>query len=296
MQEIIRYIVCAGFTDGIKSAATGLIDQFDFLWRGVCNGSDIIKDYVDLNNSFYSDIWTMAENGFNAFAAFGTGLLILFWFLGIVDKLTKDRLDGNALIRSGLEIIVGMGLMVNGYDILKAFTDIGNWFFLQTKNLGVNPNGTSDIVYPYQSFFGYDNPRDMAGLGFGDAFGRLFKYLGPVIVMLFIWIAVNAGYIFAVTVVMARAIQVMVYIVISPIPLADAFHNGIMNSSAIRFLKRFFALCLQGAMITLVLQTSSKFLEVATNRGLMITIATLFVSVSLVVKSQQITNDILDVH
>ena len=120
--------------------------------------------------------------------------------------------------------------------------------------------------------------------------------------------------IFCLSVFLTRGIQLAVYTVFMPIAITDMYHNGLVGSSGMRYIKKFAAIGLQGIVlyITLILAqlfigsvgvslfSGSSFYGFDVFGGIgnallfmIVAVATAFTSFSLALKSQQIANDIV---
>ena len=97
-----------------------------------------------------------------------------------------------------------------------------------------------------------------------------------------------------------RLIEIGIRILFMPIGVSDAFTHG-TNSPGFRYIKKFFAVCLQGAVLLAVLNIGvyfmgNKMINDATQGFGFISDLVIMVSmIGLMIKSQQIVNDIVGV-
>ena len=277
----------------------GLVQGIEGQWSTISNQSDYVKNFVTMDSSCYSGIRAYSENAYNLFAAFGFALMLLFWVIALADKLTKDRLNGYELLRSGIELMFGCLLMMEGYKILEAIIDMGDEFASSISGLGVlvntNNDGSKAGTYStaYKVFLGVDNAwtsdtHTWQNLNTSVTFiNALGGFIESFIMTIFGWVTCGL----AISICFGRVIQIAAYMALAPLSMADAFNGGIANSSAIRFLKKFLALCLQVVVILIILILTKHLFIGETN--IVFLIATQLISVSLIMKSQQITSDIV---
>ena len=141
------------------------------------------------------------------------------------------------------------------------------------------------------------------------------KLLVAVLMLLIPFIVILGINVFCLSIFITRGIQLAIYTVFMPIAIVDMYHNGVMSSTGIRYIKKFAAIGLQGIVLYVCLVLAQAFLgtmgvaiysnnSVAEATGiiaaggngllfLIIAVATAFTSLSLALKSQQIANDII---
>lgn len=120
--------------------------------------------------------------------------------------------------------------------------------------------------------------------------------------------------IFCLSVFITRAIQLVIYTVFMPIAITDIYHNGVLGSPGMKYVKKFAAIGLQGIVLYTSLILAQLFIaSVGANifesnaytafgvfggigntlLFIIVAVATAFTSLSLALKSQQIANDII---
>ncbi len=285
---------------------------FDTEYDIVASGGglqDMFTTYVNPNSSIYSEVWPAVQTLYNALAIIGCSFTILFWVLSIADKLTKDRLTGHELIRSGIEIIIAFMFIVEGFNL---FTGIMNFSQNIYDTVAKENPAWSKYKREYAAFFTEESYGGKKVSEWTDdltwdtgtlstdckvhGWGGMFSMFVPVVKVCLMALVAQIGCMIGVAVMVSRVIQMGVYVVFAPLAIADLF-NGVMNSPGFRYLKKFFAVCLQGATIcvimyiTMALQKS--FLDIK-NSTFMLLIPSL-IMVTLILKSQQLTNDIVGV-
>lgn len=311
--DFIKVTLPYGIPADISNTLGSIFDsEYDLVASG--GGlQDIFQTYVDPASSLYSSIWTYVKTAHASIAIIGCSLTILFWFLSIVDKLTKDRLTGYELIRSGIEIVVAFMFIVEGFNIFTGLQAISTDIYNNLSSTNIQwDSGSRDytLFFGANKTYGAANTNDWASLNAWDiaqesssgcrvhGWSGMVAMFIPLIKVCIMSLGAQVGCIIGVAVMVSRVIQMGVYMILSPIAIADLFNGGIMNSPGFRFLKKFFAICLQGAviyvimMVTMSLQKS--FLSSLNGNAFMLLVPSL-VMISLILKAQQITNDIVGV-
>lgn len=126
MQTFLFYLVSMMSQFGLTSLVNGIVDKvsygipgnisnamgaiFDTEYDLVQAGGglqDMMGSFINSNSDLYSGLWGNVENAYNAISIIGGSLLILYFFMGIADKLTKDRLKLMAVdIQKARKILV----------------------------------------------------------------------------------------------------------------------------------------------------------------------------------------------
>ena len=261
-----------------------------------------VLDYNDLDNALYSKMFTMAESVFNVLGIVGTGLCILYFFMSLMDKLSKDRLTSTTLLRSGVELTFAVMMICFSFSALKSVANIAEEATFGGKTIGQIIDGTtvddsegSDV--PYVAFT-LGTTREVAEEHPFLSLGPVLFSLGPALLY---WIAATLCAAICTTVVISRAIQTAIYLAYAPIPIANTFNRGsIMESSAVSYLKKLAALSLQGPIVVFVMKAYNLLISnidinsQGTYSVLPLLIAITLVTASLVFKSGQFANDIIN--
>lgn len=274
------------------------------MYQASSGGSEWISKLNDLDLSLYTDLFNLSHTVFNALVVVGVGLSLIYWLFGIIDKLTKDRLNSYALIRSFIELTVAIVFINVGYDIIKTMANVSN---LKLENGQTLFDVISGTITSQSAL----SEADVANV-FNITGGLLGALLGVILVLLYFLISTLVYAIFC-TVIIARAVQVSVYIAMAPLAIANVYNRGsILESSAMSYFKKIIALSLQGPIICMILIGSSKLEVGGVNLirgsvsgidivdgaassifGIVLLVAVKFVSISLVMKSSQFANDII---
>lgn len=308
---MLGYIAQMGFLSGIGEAITNAIKgAFDFIFKGIWNslssgacgvikaiygktkdGADLVLKYNDLNNSIYNSLWELAKTIYTALAVIGVGLCLMYWLIGIIDKLTKDKLSSYMLIRSFIELIVALTVVVAGFDAFKWIANIGVEIAGYITKAEISTNVTGEP--PYEAFcFGLSYKTLTED---GSPLGFLCSFIGMILAFIYLVFAWGC-YAYCTSIVIARVIQTALYVAMAPIAVSQMCNKGsILDSSAMGFIKKLAALSIQGPIIIFIMSAAMAIQSQATGAGtsLVLLIAVNLVAVSLCMKSNSFANDIV---
>jgi hypothetical protein len=334
MQTFLFYLVSMMSQFGLTSLVNGIVDKVSYGIPGSISNAigaifdteydlvqaggglqDMMGSFINSNSDLYSGLWGNVENAYNAISIIGGSLLILYFFMGIADKLTKDRLTGYELLRSGIELMIALMVVIEGFNLFQGISTLTQEIYESLSGITISEWDTPDRNY--QAFFksnnyGGQNVSDWTDDMQWDSetkddknckvhgWGGMTALFIPVIEVLLMALVTEVGCLIGVAAMVSRVIQMAVYMIFAPIATADMFHGGALNSQGFRYLKKFFAICLQGAVIygiifaTSALQASFLKSTNLVSNPLFILIPGL-IMVIMILKSQQFANDIIGV-
>lgn len=288
----------------ISAPIRGLVAIIDYLWQ--CSTSMIfgIKDYISLGNPAYNGLRNFAEPIYNSLAAIGVGICLLFWFVGIIDKMTKEQLSVYTLIRSFIQIILAMGVITFGFQGFQKLANVGNDITTTcvqafSSNVDAANSGISKEA-PLEIFMFGANRNDLMDPKAEVLLEYLMTSLLGVIISLLYWLFSTGVAAFGISVCVSRVIQLYIYLAMAPIGISQMFNRGgFMDSSAMTYLKKIVAISLQGPIMMLIITASQSLTSTFMAGGMSGPLAfpMLFViglvTISLFMKSQQFANDIV---
>ena len=355
----LPHALFAGLADVFGGAAIGLVNIMKLLLRLMTGEiflglySDLIK-VTDPENAFFG-VWSVADTINSAILTFGLGLLIVFWFVDLIDKSTKEQLSAREFVRSFLMFIITAYVMENNMVIMGFCVDTAAELFdtvsvsLLQKDGGIKdivdkitveivgqmlPKGEDmykaalgEITLPSMQFDIMSAEFKNWGTLLGDYASQALIWMGfDLKMILLIIVLIGAAlmscfiYLYMTSQFIARGIQLTIYAAFTPIAIADIYQNGYMNSSGMRFVKKFFAIALQGLILYAIILFGQLFLvfslgenastAAAISKGLgdyalgglditfkflVFCIATNLALFSLAGRSQQMANDIVGV-
>lgn len=289
--------------DGAENAARTFEKRVNSIYgNGII---DTLRPWLNVSTgSKFSAVWSAVENVYNTLAVIGILMLVLYWFLSIIEKMGHEQMSPEILARSTMAFLVAYMIIGHGFSLFSTILDFSD--AIQTNvSTAFTVSATADDgtkidtmkETAYQDAFGEDikNQEDaIDDVGKWDIRMQSLELLVPSIIM-------DGMSAFLIALVIARGIQIIAYTCLAPIAISDMFKGGgFFQSPGWRFIKKYFALAIQGTVLILIIVASnwligsvsmadSGFNGIGTA---LFIIATRFVTVTLSMKSQQFANDI----
>ncbi len=245
----------------------------------VSNNSLLRIDTSDSPESY----WSAFSTFFDAFASVGIGLAVIWVMLDVLEKLQIEQLSPEILLRIFIKLFMAIMIIANIQPIAEGIINVANEMMPEASE-------TTHIAQAEALGTIYDSLKSM---GWIKALCLLLQLLIPAIgtmICMLIMLVQMVG----------RLIEIGIRILFMPIGVSDAFTHG-TNSPGFRYIKKFFAVCLQGAVLLAVLNIGvyfmgNKMINDATQGFGFISDLVIMVSmIGLMIKSQQIVNDIVGV-
>lgn len=211
-----------------------------------------------------------------------TGKLIcfLYFLLDLMEHATRDTFTAEALIKSFAKLMIMFVL----FDNVSVLTDFASDF--NAYVVGLVGEGNKAAAYDKLVAL-IDNLKKNSWL----------KCLGVVLQNAVPGLTIGASLIVAFIVGIGRTIRIGIYNVMFPIGVAPIYNGGV-NSSGFRYIKKFVALHLQGAIMYAALVVASNFGVTRFNLGPFTQLADLVIALAtaaVIVKSKSIADDIVGV-
>lgn len=244
--------------------------------------------YLVSNNSLLridtsASYWNAFNGFYDAFASVGIGLAVIWVMLDILEKLQIEQLSPEILLRIFIKLFMAIMIVANIQPITEGIINVANGMM----------SSVSDTTHIAQEAVLGDIYDSLKSMGWIKALCLLLQLLIPAIgtmICMLIMLVQMVG----------RLIEIGIRILFMPIGVSDAFTHG-TNSPGFRYIKKFFAVCLQGAVLLAVLNIGvyfmgNKMINDATQGFGFISDLVIMVSmIGLMIKSQQIVNDIVGV-
>lgn len=261
--------------------ANGVVDDM----KSALTGSDFINSINDQIKTTYDTV-----------ALAGEALLVVMFLMDLLDKATRNGFDFEQVVRLLIKFFIAKTLMDNGYNILKAIVAIGNALadsvsaapapkgiidFLNKLGYVLSDSGTlTDWVITFLAFFPYVIARILNLVIYATCYGRIID------------IMVRGGW--------------------APIGCISMVQEGFSGRGLV-YIKKFFASCIQGAVIIGILNAGSMVCSnlvggalngIGTDGSSVIgpmigagftCLIVIFTEVMLILKSQGLANDIAGV-
>lgn len=228
----------------------------------------------------------------NVMLPIGMALVVLYFLLELMDKVTQELVSIEIFLKMFLKLFIAVFLIQNGLNILDGLLSVGLSLIgslivtIQSTDFAVG----EDIVTAFQ--------QEVENASFFTQIVMCIELLIPKVIMFIIEIAVQV-------ICWGRIIELCVRAMLSPIPIADVFADG-MRSNGVRYLKKYAGVCVQGAVIlaiaavmyTLQLTMLPDMDDVSWSSFSMFTIKYIIIAASslfMIVKSQTWANDLFGV-
>lgn len=220
--------------------------------------------------SVYTNIMALATD-------IGLALLVVFFLVEFAEETTHDNFTIEHFIRLSIKFVIGKEIM----DNLSSFI---------SGCLAITASLTQDI--------GSESAHAYSEVAEAIDNGGLLELIG-LIVMLSIVFLISLGirgFIFAIC--YTRTFEIAIRGMFMPIAISDIFSGG-LNSSGFRYLKKFFACTLQGALIIAVVSMSNSLTSVSMSSDSYMIVAVLnqlvigATTAAVIMKTQQWASDII---
>ena len=205
-------------------------DNFRFLF-----GSDQIEDIRGaLDFSFGGQkvaVTDSIEAIYNSLAWIGTGLVVIFMCADILEKMTRDMIDGETVIRTFIKFVIIKAAIDGGVPILKGIFDVGS-----SLTASLADGGSTSIDNFLWSLADFIQDSGMLYC-YVILFCSFIPYL---IAWLLSLVILATAY--------GRIITIIVRGGFAPIACASMIQDG-FSGNGMRYLKKFFGCVIQGAVI-----------------------------------------------
>lgn len=206
----------------------------------------------------YGTAFTFIHNIYNdVVMPIGLYLLLIYFIIGITEKVTSDLYSQNQLVKELIKLVVAIFIISNAMDILQVLWHLGSLVLKDIKvQAGIHGMSVTDTMVTADSIkngtSAYSKAlgeayKELTGKEWGQKIGVIksvglwFQLVLPYLVAVILKIAVNV-------ICYIRIFEIFIRAMFSPIPLSDFFFQGV-HSSGWRFIKKFLAVSLQGFMI-----------------------------------------------
>ena len=187
---------------------------------------------------------TLCSTIYTALVPIGQALAVLFWMVGIFEISMRDDLTPELIAKDIMKIMFTLVFIDEfGFDIAKGFVGFAD--FILGKVNGVITTTCSFKITQADNF--NNVPLSKLPLSLLTLLAFLgFKFFIQIQVAIIMW---------------ARKLKLMLMTSVMPLGLYD-FRDG-FNSTSAMYIKKYFALCLQGVMIVVSTSVGSMLLSAA---------------------------------
>lgn len=192
----------------------------------------------------YSMVLSVIRVVYNIIMPIGVYLMFIYFLLALVDKLSSDTFTWEQLWRQLALLLGAKILMENGFQLMETLFGIGMAVLAK-----ISAAASTDIAEVT-----VDTAEMIAR--FGDSIGIAgnIPFIRDVIMIVFLllpWALAWLMRLLISVVCYSRVIEIYVKAAFSPVALSDFMHSGFQGNGW-RWVKSFFASCLQGAIIFLI--------------------------------------------
>lgn len=262
-------------------------------------GDKLIEDTADILS--ISDCRTSIGGAFSGFIDGGAklaytsltsvalSLIVMYFLFSITDKVAQGQMTIEIFVPEFIKLLAAAFLVLEGYNFFKLLISLGESITKTVGNSFTNDRTTNNLRYMVET-----NADDSAIVQVSVLAVLIIPTIFGLLARLSIYV-----------VCIGRALEIIVRLALSPIAVADVFGNG-LNSGGFRYIKKFLAVTLQGAVIVVIIHimgTLNATLAIPPDNdtsvsalfgNLMKVVFVNLAGVSLIIKSQSIVNDVVE--
>ena len=261
-------------------------------------GDKLIEDTADILS--ISDCRTSIGGAFSGFIDGGAklaytsltsvalSLIVMYFLFSITDKVAQGQMTIEIFVPEFIKLLAAAFLVLEGYNFFKLLISLGESITKTVGNSFTNDPTTNNLRYMVET-----NADDSAIVQVSVLAVLIIPTIFGLLARLSIYV-----------VCIGRALEIIVRLALSPIAVADVFGNG-LNSGGFRYIKKFLAVTLQGAVIVVIIHimgTLNATLAIPPDNdtsvsalfgNLMKVVFVNLAGVALIIKSQSIVNDVV---
>lgn len=261
-------------------------------------GDKLIEDTADILS--ISDCRTSIGGAFSGFIDGGAklaytsltsvalSLIVMYFLFSITDKVAQGQMTIEIFVPEFIKLLAAAFLVLEGYNFFKLLISLGESITKTVGNSFTNDRTTNNLRYMVET-----NADDSAIVQVSVLAVLIIPTIFGLLARLSIYV-----------VCIGRALEIIVRLALSPIAVADVFGNG-LNSGGFRYIKKFLAVTLQGAVIVVIIHimgTLNATLAIPPDNdtsvsalfgNLMKVVFVNLAGVALIIKSQSIVNDVV---
>ena len=210
----------------------------------------------------------------------GEALIVLFFLIELIDKTTKDNFSVEHFFKLMLKVVIAKFLIENGWDILTGCINVGSNLAGAITSDPKGLTSKSKVLDQYAKDIQETNTIGNLGMIIQWFLPWVFAWISKMICIVICW---------------GRMIELGVRAVTAPISMADIFQDG-THSGGFRYLRKFLGVCLQAAVIMIVIQVSGIIQGLIIGKDTVTMFKAVVVGLStcmLVVRSQQFASDLV---
>lgn len=262
---------------GIKGAT--VVNATSFFRLNISTTPD--GDPVTVFGALWLATKTMLEN---FTAPIGYLLVVLYFILEIIEHTSRDNLNTELFIKATIKLFLGVAFIINCVPLLEGAIGFADSLVVRLTDSD-NFGGMNAVNVSLHSQYRTASIWECAGTICGGIFNWLLSLIPALIVLI---------------VCLSRYLDIAVRTTFAPIGMANIFEGG-LNSSGMKYFKKFAASCLHGAAMLVVVSVSALLSNANALSGyygvlglgkeILLQLATCV----MVVKSKSLMNDVMGV-
>ena len=226
------------------------MDLFEWLLQDICGGDlfsaiiEVFDDNLLSSGGPMGPAYDAVVTTYNkVIAPFAVMLVFIYFMIAVVEKLSSEDFSWEQLWKQMAMLLVSKILIEHGLEILQML-------------FGLGASLVDGFVYAAPEVEPDRKRLLLLCLAFKEGLGLtgILSALGDLLLFIIIWVPWLLSWLMRLCVYIvcySRMIELYVRVAFAPIALSDFFHSGI-HSNGWRYLKDFFALCLQGFLILVI--------------------------------------------
>lgn len=197
---------------------------------------------------------------FTIFSAAAASLMIIFFFIDLMDSASKDMITLERLVTSFVKLLLGFLIMMYLPEILNGlFGLVGNVY----EELGKASVTKIDYGITFWGSETFPSYEKVGKIDIFDSEGNMFDIImgnfSALLTNMIVFLVGNVGRVAAYLITVTNALSMVTRGIFAPLAVAQCFEDG-QRSNAIRYLKKFAADGLTFAIIVGILYAGSLLL------------------------------------
>lgn len=230
------------------------MDSFNEIVSGSFSG-DVYGVLYETPQNFADGVpWTVVKNFYNdVILPLALGIIVIYFLIALIEKLSSEHFNWDQMVKTFAVFVGSWYLIQNAFPIMEGLFNIGADLLDSLEDVFVAAGGDTEFTGPvigeatkealWKNLTGKNSLEE--DVKFLDSV-KIWAELKPY--QLCLWILGLCTKI----VCYSRIIEILIRTMFAPIALSDCFHRG-LDSGGARFLKNYFAVALQGAVIYAVM-------------------------------------------
>ena len=229
-----------------------LFDMFNFCFvDGIFNG---VRDILTINPTTgdYKSLWAGVTFIYeNIVSPIGVGLLFIYFLVHVISRISSERFSWDQIFLLCGKLVVTVFIIDNGLDIMGQLYGYGVSLINEFADyITGDPSQSFEDLNYGKTALGPAWKEISGGVAWGEDPGLIDTILG-VFKLIIPFFGVWVIRIVIQVICYARLIEILVRSALAPLAFADFYSEG-LNGAGWKFMKSYFATCLQGLTILII--------------------------------------------